>query len=223
MIQPLARYLAMRMNSFMMWSLGYILSEIIFVLNVVINFYLTDIFLGGGFLEYGLQVFFNFKVAGGTSFPPMTRCIFQKFGPSGTIESRDALCVMTLNMLNEKFYLLLWFWFSFLLIISAVIFVCRLCFLTIVIMRKKSSCLIRLTLTPQLGWNSVLVLVNKLTVSDWIFMQQLSKSMYPTSYSKLLENIVLEINEPCNIKLKYVGVPTAYKNCEILPHSNSNV
>ncbi|XP_066905162.1 innexin inx3-like [Halyomorpha halys] len=220
-VQLLARYLAMRMSSFMLWSLGYVLAEVLFVLNVIVNFYFTDIFLGGGFVKYGLQVFFNVESAQATSFPSMTRCTFRKFGPSGTIESRDALCVMTLNMLNEKIYLLLWFWFSFLLVISALIIVCRLWFLTIVSMRKKSSCLIRLTLTPQLGWNSTFVLANKLSVCDWIFLQQLGKSMNPTTYSELLENVVLELREPCN--MEFLDVVPVYKKCEIVPDSNSNV
>lgn len=43
-------------------------------------------------------------------FPKITKCTFYKYGPSGTIESRDAVCVMTLNIVNEKIYTILWFW-----------------------------------------------------------------------------------------------------------------
>lgn len=32
----------------------------------------------------------------------MTKCMFQKFGPSGTIEKLDALCVLGMNIINEK-------------------------------------------------------------------------------------------------------------------------
>ena len=52
-------------------------------------------------------------------FPKMTKCTFHKFGPSGTVEKFDGLCVLPLNIINEKIYLFLWFWFIFLTVLSA--------------------------------------------------------------------------------------------------------
>ena len=37
-------------------------------------------------------------------FPKMTKCIFHKYGGSGTIQRFDALCVLSMNILNEKIY-----------------------------------------------------------------------------------------------------------------------
>ena len=51
-------------------------------------------------------------------FPKMTKCTFRKFGPSGTVEKIDALCVMPLNNANEKIYVFLWFWFVLLAVLS---------------------------------------------------------------------------------------------------------
>ena len=41
----------------------------------------------------------------------MAKCSFHKFGPSGTTERHDGLCVLPLNIINEKIYIFLWFWF----------------------------------------------------------------------------------------------------------------
>ena len=44
-------------------------------------------------------------------FPRMTKCTFSKFGTSGEVEKHDALCILPLNVVNEKIYIFLWFWF----------------------------------------------------------------------------------------------------------------
>ena len=44
-------------------------------------------------------------------FPRMTKCTFHKFGTSGEVEKHDALCLLPLNIVNEKVYIFLWFWF----------------------------------------------------------------------------------------------------------------
>ena len=51
-------------------------------------------------------------------FPRITKCTFHKFGASGTIQKLDALCVLALNILNEKIYIFLWFWFIMLAVLS---------------------------------------------------------------------------------------------------------
>ena len=72
----------------------------------ILQYYLT--FPGGEFRTYGLQV------ASITEedpedrmdpmsriFPRMTKCTFNKFGPSGTLQRRDAMCVLPVNIINE--------------------------------------------------------------------------------------------------------------------------
>lgn len=86
---------------------------------------MTDKFLGGAFLKYGTDVvaFSNMNQENRTDpmvaiFPRVTKCTFQKFGPSGSIQKHDALCILALNILNEKIYIFLWFWFIILAILS---------------------------------------------------------------------------------------------------------
>lgn len=84
-----------------------------------------DTFLGGAFLTYGTDVvrFSNMNQEQRTDpmvavFPRVTKCTFHKFGASGTIQKFDALCVLALNILNEKIYIFLWFWFILLAVLS---------------------------------------------------------------------------------------------------------
>lgn len=101
--------------------------QVLNFLNVIGNMFLVDRFLGGEFFSYGTNVL-KFSQLDQEDrndpmiavFPRVTKCTFQKFGPSGTIQSHDALCILALNILNEKIYIILWFWFIILAIISGV-------------------------------------------------------------------------------------------------------
>ena len=52
-------------------------------------------------------------------FPRVAKCTFMKFGPSGTLQRHDAQCILPINIINEKIYVFLWFWFCFLALMSA--------------------------------------------------------------------------------------------------------
>ena len=41
----------------------------------------------------------------------ITKCTFHKFGASGSVQKFDGICVLPLNIINEKIYVFLWFWF----------------------------------------------------------------------------------------------------------------
>jgi hypothetical protein len=49
----------------------------------------------------------------------ITKCTFHKYGPSGTIERHDAMCVLALNIINEKIYVMLWFWLIILAVMTS--------------------------------------------------------------------------------------------------------
>ena len=52
-------------------------------------------------------------------FLRITKCTFHKYGPSGTIERHDAMCVLALNIINEKIYVMLWFWLIILAVMTS--------------------------------------------------------------------------------------------------------
>jgi hypothetical protein len=56
----------------------------------------------------------------------VTKCTFHKYGPSGTVEKKDGLCVLPLNIINEKIFIFVWFWLVVVAVISAIALVYRL-------------------------------------------------------------------------------------------------
>ena len=80
--------------------------------------FLVDRFFDGTFLTFGIEVI-SFSLRDQEDridpmvyiFPRMTKCTFHKFGTSGEIEKHDAMCILPLNIVNEKIYIFIWFWF----------------------------------------------------------------------------------------------------------------
>ncbi len=91
------------------------------------NIYFVDVFLGGEFSTYGTKVL-EFLEADPEEridpmaiiFPRVTKCSFFKYGPSGTVQTHDSICVLPINIMNEKIYVFLWFWLVALSIVTVI-------------------------------------------------------------------------------------------------------
>ncbi|CAB0018359.1 unnamed protein product, partial [Nesidiocoris tenuis] len=100
------------------WCFRYFLCEFLSLANVIGQMFLMDRFFDGAFLTFGIDVF-RFMESDQEDridpmifiFPRMTKCTFYKFGVSGEVERHDAVCILPLNVVNEKIYVFLWFWF----------------------------------------------------------------------------------------------------------------
>lgn len=119
------------------YAFGYFFCELLNFLNVILNIVIMDRFLGGAFMTYGTDVLRMSNMNQEERFDPMvsvfprvTKCTFLKYGASGTIQKHDALCVLAVNILNEKIYIFLWFW----MIILAVLSGCAILYSALVVM-----------------------------------------------------------------------------------------
>lgn len=106
--------------------LSYTAMEILNLVNIICQLLLVDSFLGGKWANYGMDIlawkdWSDFPLQYDPMmevFPRMTKCTFHRFGPSGDIQKDDATCVLPINIVNEKGYMILWFWFYALLMIT---------------------------------------------------------------------------------------------------------
>jgi len=115
------------------YFMKFVFCELLNIVNVFGQIYFTDMFLGNQFTEFGRDVLsqseVDFNLRGDPMhkvFPKVAKCRFSKFGPSGGTQVHDALCVLPLNIINEKIYIFLYFWFVFLASVSSVWLLYRL-------------------------------------------------------------------------------------------------
>nr|CAD7404921.1 unnamed protein product [Timema poppensis] len=160
------------------WASWLILCELLNAVNVIFQIVMMDCFLGGAFLTLAPDWLNSEVNMLDIVFPKVTKCIFHKYGPSGTIQNHDAMCVMALNVVNEKIYVFLWFWMWFLAAATTSGLLWRL--VTIVshsrsvrfnkIMFKLANAGIRDV------WSLVKV-TKECHFSDWLFLYYLAKNM----------------------------------------------
>ena len=66
-------------------------------------------------------------------FPLMNSCKWRQFGSGGDIKTTHYLCILSVNRMSEKIFLLFWFWFMVLMIIS----ICNIVYYAIMFFSKN--------------------------------------------------------------------------------------
>jgi len=132
-VELIAKYYNTKHTKRGTYFLKFVFCEVLNFVNVVGQIFFTDMFLGYQFRNFGSDVL---SVTEGDMhtrndplnrvFPKVTKCIFQKYGPSGSLQKHDALCVLPLNIINEKIYIFLYLWFVFLAAVSGIWLLYRL-------------------------------------------------------------------------------------------------
>jgi innexin len=98
----------------------YIIIFTLYVAIVTIQFPLLSYFLETNYLTFGYILAKKGYRTVKSLFPIISKCSYYAIGFSGDKEYNNAQCILTLNTLNDKLFVFLWFWFIVLLIIDLV-------------------------------------------------------------------------------------------------------
>jgi len=180
------------------YFLQYLICEVLNFMADILNLYITDVFLGGRFMRYGTQVIYYYSHSPSlrrdmpnpmcTVFPTVTSCTFHSVGTAAGEQKFNSLCVLSLNIINEKIYILLWFWLFFISGITAVHLVYRL--LTIMMPYSRA---VLLVLRARMFKTSDLNIVKKILtycyLGDWWVLYQLGRNSNTHFFRYLLRHI----------------------------------
>jgi len=157
-------------------------------------------FLGGQFFTYGITVIANASNYFGhmeTVFPKVTKCTMETFGVTGKIVKHAGICVLPINVVNEKIYLFLYFWLMGLAAWTVLSVLYELALLVVPLLRRHF--LRRRSGSVLLNYVRA-VLDNHATVyGDFIILRKLGDNMECSQFEALLvalgENIESKISK----------------------------
>ena len=119
-----------------MYFYGFILCEILNVSVAISVYFLTNKFLNHRFLLYGLLVWRYYTLPEEEhmfqlnpmcdTFPRIATCDYYRWGSAGGQENISAICVLALNMINDKVFLILWWWLLFITVAGSSRLILRL-------------------------------------------------------------------------------------------------
>lgn len=187
--EPLIDYFCSTLRSHNSYAYTFLFCEVLNFINAVGQICFMNVFIGEDFVYYGSDIikFNRGETVGMTDpmqrlFPIMTKCIYETFGPSGTLTSLDGFCTLTQNALIAWIYAFLWFWFYILAIISAFVFVCRMVTLIFRSIRlhifQKSS--------MMNSADDIYVVFHELRIGDWFLLHMLQQNVNPLAYKQLI-------------------------------------
>lgn len=188
----LVDYFTSNLHTQNFYAIRFFICEVLNLINVIAQIYFMNFFLGGEFSTYGSDVVRFTEMEPeeredpmSRVFPKVTKCTFHKYGPSGTVQKFDGLCVLPLNIVNEKIYVFLWFWFIILTCVTALSLIYRavvIAFppLRLYLLRARSR------LSPQ---EQIETIAKKCKIGDWFVLYQLGKNIDPLIYKELISDL----------------------------------
>lgn len=194
--QILADYLVENLGNNSFYAFEFFVCEVLNFVNVVGQMYLMDKFLGGEFSTYGTKVLnfseWDFSVRYDPMihvFPRLTKCTFHRYGSSGDVQRHDAMCILPINIINEKIYIFLWFWFIALSVFSAVIL-----FYHLVVFISPQARFIVLRSRARLSKADYIDIVLKnCSCSDWFVLDLLCKNLDPLNFRDLISDLARKL------------------------------
>jgi len=188
---------------------SFIFCELLNFAFLFVQFFATDSFLNYKFRWYGWNVvqYYQFTAQQRNDpdlalhnpmcevFPTITSCDIPNVGASGVAQVHNGMCVLTQNIVNEKIYLVLWFWYLFLGPVSILYLCYRL--ITLMFHGVRYSLLyrkVRRKYDVDIQRSLEFVLA-KGQIGDWFVLYQLSKNCNPYFFREFIKELAKDMRE----------------------------
>jgi len=203
----LKNYLEHVHNKFNKYAFCFFFCELLNILISISQVFVTNAFLNYQFLDYGYLVYHHYRLPPEERqletalnpmcevFPKVGVCNYQRYGRGGGQETKNALCVLSLNMINDKVFAILWFWHCILIIAgvnriltrSVQIFSSRIRFFLMKMMMHRY-------LSNNKHTKHIHHYIVHCSIGDWFVLYQMSKNTNKRFFAEFLALLSLKVN-----------------------------
>jgi len=217
--QSVKKYVNMKNAGHASYGWGFLGAQVMNLCVVLISFYLCNDFLGGNFSMLGYHFYKEIidskpDVLLSIVFPRTTTCDYKYFGSAGGPSNKAPRCVMALNAVSEKVFVILWFWFLLLIVINIANLI------ILVLMAVKSQGIRKLFIRKSAGSKTtgrdlretkLDKELKKLDFGQFLFLYFLGRNIDYTTFRAILKAIAPEPNEveTEGIAMQALGEPSA--------------
>lgn len=107
---------------------------------------------------------------------------FCRFGSSGDMQIHNTMCILPINILNEKIYVFLWFWFIILAVLSGLALIYRL----LIVFFPRFRLMVSRLRARRSNKDNLKAIISKSNLGDWLMLNLLSKNLDPLNYRDII-------------------------------------
>jgi len=193
-------------NKYTRYAIIFFLCELFNLVIAIVNIFITNRFLHYDFIGYGANVWYYYGLPPEEqrlqdinpmceTFPRLAACNYTRFGPGGQPDTRNALCVLGLNMVNDKIFLVIWFWYFFLFFAGGF----RCCYRVLqVSFWSVRYHLIKWKIRRYFRKNEndehIKHYIKHCSIGDWLVLYQMSRNMNKRFFADFLSVLSKRVN-----------------------------
>ncbi len=204
LLRTFQEHLSNKYNAYAFW---FFCCEQLNFIVVLSQWFITNKFLKYKFLSYGPDVISYYNVPSEErdefymtnpmceAFPRIAACNYVRYGSGGGQETKNAICILGLNMINDKVFLMLWFWYFFLTFFGALRFLYRVLQLSrrwfrYQVMRARIGRYFK----TDAAMRHVEHYTKRAPIGDWFVLYQMSRNMNTRFFAEFLVVLSRQVN-----------------------------
>jgi len=201
-----------------MYHRAYFFCEILNIVCVVLCMVILNTLFDGKFLSYGENVFsYDKDVAGSVNpmcnlFPTEVSCTVNTGGINGDVDKTNVLCLLSNNLFNQYYFLILWVWWMFLLTASALGFVFRLA----QILSPGFSKITLISIVSPYGQEDQIKCLEVYQQGEYFLLSRICQNLKGSQIKEVLSELVRYGNEESHSLMKHRKESDG-ENHEMLP------
>ena len=183
------------------------------ILNIVLliaNFSMTSAFLDTDFSTYGTDVLEYLTDDNDSRLNPMCKvfptavsCTMPKVGTAGGESNTNHLCILSQNVINEKIYLGLWFWFVFLAAIGSIQMLYEVIIIALPVIRLQLTLLtMGSTGKGKKDGKDINRFFDSCDFADWFFLNQIGKNTEKKFYREFIKGLAKDHKDHASKQLQ---------------------